>query len=240
MAPKDDRLMRLQVETHSKYWSALRNGFLAFIDRIPSTWEGSDSHSYRYERQQILRTFEPVYSGISIAAILFLGFRITGSMGLASGFLNSSRPGSGAVSTGATRKLLAPPQTGYYLERQTQQAKKSFSKVTQPLFDLMLSMMCGFSATLFLTNRSNLHRELAEIPLLPGKSLFYETVCPEVVKAYRELEASIHDSISRDETIGVFHRMNSNCHLRAHYISAQSTEENQQPDLVPYPGLKPK
>ena len=234
MTLHDDPLNR-KLKARSAIWKSLTAGLLRLIDEVPSKWNGPDSLSYRQEKELILKHVEPVYSGLTIAGLLFVTFRVTGSRWYLNNILRrGSKPKSSTLPTAGRDGAWKS-----HLDKQTDEARASMKNVGGLLYDLALSLVCGASSCLLLMKPQVMREELPLVPLVSGKSLVFETICPEITRAYDSLDEELGDGLNiEDETIQAFLEAYKNCNLRSEFISQQRDAAVETPEFVPYPGLK--
>jgi hypothetical protein len=105
--------------------------------------------------------------------------------------------------------------------------------------DFLVSLMCGCSSVVFLSNPARLKKDFAESPLIPGKSIVYECMCGDMETAFNQHvdPRVLSEGAGDDDTIVTFQTLVHNCRIRSDYIRARAADGSNRPDVVPYPGL---
>lgn len=122
-----------------------------------------------------------------------------------------------------------------YLNQQSESRQHCHDEFLQLPFDVFVSIMCGSSATVLLSNPTKLQNDICEAPLQPGKSVISETMCTDMEALYAQTMGSIEEN--NDATLAAFKAFVDNCRIRSQFVRNRIGNSN-QPDVVPYPGLE--
>ena len=135
-----------------------------------------------------------------------------------------------------------------HLEKEVDKKKGKVGELTQLPFDLVLSLLLGCSMTAFLHNQKALEQDFAQSPLVAGRSLIHQHVCPRVETVFQEAVESNQilfpsqqsDGIDTawDDSLVTFATFLRNCKSRSDFIIHRQRRGDRNPDLVPYPGLQ--
>lgn len=229
-------------------------------------WYGEESVFYTRERERLGSYLPPFYYGMAAAAFLFVGFRIAGFSRVQEWQRRSmwnrwwksmkskqSVNQTGTAKTASTANVSTPTQPGPgmgYLEtkriREREQALQSMKVIT----DFLVSVSVGFSGTLFLleAKRHQLRFDYEEAPLVPGRSVVAEHMCPGMLTLYQD-DLSVQQVLRRNETSATAlkdHNLTSfavflqNCQKRhdiEQRIRIEQRKSQHEPVVVPYRGL---
>jgi hypothetical protein len=198
---------------------------------------------------------QPLQYGLMVTGILFATFRISGSKR----FLLFRDKYILGKSVEAMKLKDQKQQWKSYLETQEEKKKRLVEEMLRFPSDILLSVLCGCSTVFLPKDDSKIYNGLASSPLLPGKSLIYEQVCPDVVQAFnekldqrvfqlpkneRKSESSRFSFLSAilpreddDEVFNALVTLVHNCKVRSTFIEQQRQAGVMRPDNVPYPGL---
>lgn len=118
--------------------------------------------------------YRPFVLGVGTAITLFATFRIS-------------------KYTGSLRKSATG---GYTFENLNRKRTKNdaLSDLTSLPLDIFLSLTMGTSAALFLTDEKKLKEDLAQIPLVSGRSLVAQEFCRDFVKEYKNVPSDVWNS----------------------------------------------
>jgi hypothetical protein len=224
-----------RVAARSSFWTAAKTGFSKLLEEAPTAWDSPDERFYRQEKQIIMEVADPIYTGLLVTGFLFVTFRVSGSTWYRTKFLKEA---TAQVSSEPAGQVV--PQWKNYLQREAEATKE---KVGSEFFrnmpvDILLSLMCGVSATVWLFDPKKLHLNLARAPLLPGRSVVYTTVCPEMIAAHSVIDPRVFVDYSEDTTLRTFQSVVRNCQARSDFIAKQLASNVETPDVIPFPGLK--
>jgi len=197
-AATDDSAKVLRERIHRVFWGTCRRGAVGIFRDVPNTWNGrtKEARFYRSERELFAeRHLSPVYWGLGVAAVVFLTFRISGSRWYNASLGNSRSSTVPTAVDNRTRyaeiqkkgqRLLQNQQSHRFEESTIARGGEGSSSLLAT--DALIGVMCGCSAFLLLWGRdgpSKLRNDLVRAPLLPGKSLVYQRVCPDLLRTYR-------------------------------------------------------
>lgn len=216
----------------SAIWSAFWKGCSRLLlKEAPQAWNGPDQARFRSEREKILTHLKPIGMGLVTTAFCFASFRISGSRWWIKVRENYFR----LSITEAPSSVSTPNLPKGHLAREAESKQEKIRDLVQVPLDFMLSVLLGSSAFFILFDSEKLQDDLIQIPLLPGRSLVHQCVCPDVVRAVREH----HNDLNIDEeTQRFFKQFAENCQKRSRYLEQRHQFGIPSPELVPYPGLQ--
>lgn len=227
---------------------------------------GDDRRFYRTEQRMLQQHIEPIYWGAFAGLFLFATLRVSGSNWFARIRHRMQQTGNNTTTTKGKlpvdpKSSSSSPQTTTtwksHLDKETERHASYAKDLIQLPGDAVLSLLCGMSATLWLSRPTQLCKDIVTAPLLPGKSLVYEHVCPDMVATFQRVVVVDDDDddddnnntllLANDSTLQHFGALVYNCRQRSRYLEQQqqqrksgSTVEQQLPGVVPYPGLEGK
>ena len=219
----------MPFDAEKEFWLLCRKAATTFFDEGPKVWKGDEAKFYRAEKAVVTKHLQPFYHGMLSGCFLFLTFRISGSRWFASlrqrflGRLSPTTPPPG--STNLQTQGVGGNHTKYkgFLERKMDEKSALKEEASQLPFDIFVSIMCGLSVAVLLLDRKQILDDFVETPLLPGKSLVHQHVCPDALELPLEFMGS-----NQSEESKYLQALVKNCLLR----------RKAQIDIVPYPGLK--
>jgi hypothetical protein len=261
----DDRIV---AAAKSALWDALAQGVANVIANMNSSWYGTHAVYYSREKEALERKYVPPFQcGVAATLALFVGFRVTGNPGFQTWRRSAwqrymvgppkSTPTNNVpsavhdlgVGKSATQRLRAPaPPSMGYLERTRQAEVERALKSMKFLTDFLVSLSVGTSGTLFLleAKKDTMRRDLEDAPLVPGKSLVADQLCPGLLQLSRG-DSSVEQAltlptarIQEDPMLTTFVTLIGNCRKRADYEDRTRKEEGREKDaliLVPHTGL---
>ena len=98
--------------------------------------------------------------------------------------------------------------------------------------------MLGLSSVVWLSKPSQeIAQDFVAMPLLSGRSLMHEEVCPIFVQEYVE-KWKQQQQQPEDALFQTFERFVQNCQLRTQIIEQRQLEQEPRPDVIPYPGIQ--
>lgn len=234
-----------------KLWNTAVDCAWTLLDKAPLSWNSSDARFYRTE-QRLLRqhVMDPFFGGLGVGMFLFATLRITGSAWFAR-FVQQSSWRSSVASTMPRREAAnggRRPEWKSHLEKETEKHEAYAKEAFKLPSDAFVSVLCGVSSMLWLSRPNDLCKDVVEAPLLPGKSVVYEFVCPAMETTFeQEVTASSlmqdYPPAKEDATLKMFGMLLYNCRQRSKYLEAldESKEQAGRPTgVVPYPGLEGK
>lgn len=232
----EQRLRRVR-RTYNQVWYASLSNLMGDANE----WRGSESRHYRLERSIAEEHLAPLVYGSVLTVLLFAAFRVSNS--------NVSRAVSKlATNTASSKPLtsLPPSRPGeptawksYLAKKQDAVDQQHGNLNTQLPFDMFLSLVCGLSIGGLLFRPTDLGHDVANAPLLQGKSLIYKHFCPSIKTAFAETMDSEIMSVE-DESIQTFRAFVTNCRTRDEYLEQRRHRGANNSTVVPYPGLAPK
>jgi hypothetical protein len=234
---------RLENQAKKAFWKAFQAGVSELFQLAPQRWQGTDAVHYRAEKQMITRHVEPLYWGSCIALFVFVTFRISGSKWYSrfhSHFLRNKASTSVNNTTGtiaAQQKQTPAGEWKSYLSQKAEQQQEYHNELLDLPTDIFVSVMCGLSTIALLSDPAEIEKDAVRAPLLPGKSIIHEIMCPKMIKAFEDtFDERVFDG-EVDRGVLNFAAMVSNCKARDAYIRRREND-TKRPDVVPYPGLR--
>jgi hypothetical protein len=234
---KAAELKALCKEARLSFWRAARAGFVRLVEEAPAAWNSSDGPLYRTERKMLAHHLEPLYWGAFVSVFLFGTFRISGSRWYARFRETNWKQRATSSSSDSTR---SSAHWKSFLDQRAEKEKFLQEETMQLPTDFFVSVMCGMSSVVWLSQPQRAGRDLAEAPLFPGKSVVVDCFCTEMEEAFNQsVDPRIltENVIENDDTLRTFVSLVRNCRIRADYIRTQRERGNRKPDVVPYPGL---
>jgi hypothetical protein len=242
-------LKEVRKNARIAFWKVAQQSTWKVIEQAPSVWSGSEERFYRAEKKIVTKHVEPIYWGAVVSLILFTTFRLSGSR-LYSRFRESFvKTQSTSTTTSATKNTSSytqtkkPEQWKSYLDQQAERTKEAQKDLLELPTDIIISITCGCSSILLLSQPQQIKKDFIEMPLQPGKSVVNDIFCPEMESVYRKhVDPRIltKEIIQTDDTMNMFLSFVKNCHSRAEYITYQKqigTSTIKRPDVIPYPGI---
>jgi hypothetical protein len=240
----------LRRNTHvSNLWKSTWKGFMQMLEQAPKSWRGPDARHYRDEKEWIIQSAGPIFTGLFVSTFCFVTFRVSASRWWAKVQKTyfARKPTQLPLKNIAKEQQSAASQQPWRstLERQAEQRKQEISELSQLPIDFALSILLGCSSFFLLRDSKKFQRDFSTSPLLPGKSLIHVHVCPFVTSTFQEMQRdekfrnnmTVTDN-DDDETLAMFEAFVKNCQIRSTYIQNQTGKN--RPDIVPYPGLASK
>lgn len=250
-----NKVQELRDAACETLWTPATSGIVRLFSTAPFAWRGPEGRFYRNERLVLKELVQPFQYGLMVTGILFATFRISGSKRYLL-FRDKYILGKSAE---AMKLKDQKQQWKSYFETQEEKQKRVVEELLRLPSDILVSVLCGCSTVILLKDDSKIYNGVASAPLLPGKSLIYEQVCPDVVQAFdekldqrvfqlpkneRKSESSrfsfLSDFLSSENDEEVFKALVTlvhNCKARSTFIEQQRQAGVVRPDKVPYPGL---
>ncbi len=222
-------------DVKAAFWVAAKNGFRKFYKAAPEAWRGPESRFYRDEQRMVLTHVEPFYYGTMVGVFLFATFRISGSrryLQFRDKFI--LRKNADVLPTQEHQKS----NWKSHIEKMEEKQQSSFEEALSGPVDLLLSVVCAFSSAMWLSKPKRLVEDLSQSPLLPGRSLVYTCVCPEFIDVYDKYYEEGTPLPDGDDLLVAFQAFALNCKARSRVIATREENGNEQPDVIPYPGIK--
>lgn len=234
MTHDEDRKAR-QATAMEAFWAAAKTG-LGQLSENASEWRGQDARYYRAEADVFMEHVTPFYWGLATASFLFVTFRVTGSKKFQ---LYRETFLFGRPLPTITNDVANSPKGQWksFLERQADQKAELAKELTRLPLDAFVSVMAGCSTILMMSNFEKLEHDFSEAPLMPGKSLIYESMCPAFENAFMEQDLDVFDGDDAG-LLATWQGFVQNCRIRTQYIERSSVEGDSRSDVVPYPGLQ--
>lgn len=199
-------------------WDETGQGLANALMHARSAWHGEEAVFYTRERDRLGSYLPPFYYGMAAATFLFLGFRLAGHSrvqewqrrSLWNRWWKSTNESKQSVKqatvakTTSTSYVSTPAQPAPvmgYLEtkriREREQALQSMRVIT----DFLVSISVGFSGTLFLleAKRHHMRSDYETAPLVPGRSVVAEHMCPGMLALYQD-NLSVQQVLRRNGT----------------------------------------
>jgi hypothetical protein len=261
----DDELIRLSASDVSaarrSLWDETGQGLSNVLFHARGTWYGDEAVYYTRERERLGSYLPPFYYGMASAAFVFVGFRITGHAKVQEWQRRLwdhlwRRPRGGhttnttAINPSPTKSSPVEPGMGYLESkriREREQALQSMKLIT----DLLVSISVGFSGTLFLLEckRHHMRADFEEAPLVPGRSVVAEQMCPAMLRLYQD-NVTVQQVLRRndqsaaalkDRNLTSFAVFLHNCQKRVAYETKMRKERglaDDEPVVIPFRGLQ--
>ena len=232
------------------FWNAAQDGVWKLIEQAPSVWSGPEKRFYRSETKMISKHAEPIYWGAVASLALFVTFRFSGSRfytRFRESFVkkSSSPPTSNLPSNSSTGSTHAqtkkPEQWKSYLDQQAEKNSVAQKDLFELPADILISITCGCSVILLLSQPKQMKNDFIEAPLSHGKSVVTDIFCPSMTSAYQKgVDPRIltKENLESDDTINMFLSFVKNCRTRSDFIAYQKQLGSvKRPEVIPYPGL---
>lgn len=231
------------LTTIGSLWTAFQQGFTQLLlVEAPRAWREPTQNHYRIEREKILRHLQPFGMGIFVTIFCFATFRVSGGRwwtAIRLKYFGDFRHNN--IKNNSNHKNNNNNNT--YLEQANSQKQETIAQLMQMPLDLTLSAVLGSLAFLTLHDSEKMQDDLVQCPLLPGKSLMHQCLCPKIVpalQAYQQAHGPKDEQrLKYAETEKVFASFAENCQARSQYLQGRQARGLAHPDLVPYPGLRP-
>ena len=224
-----------QTSAMEAFWSATKEGATRLLDEAPE-WRGPDARFYRREAAMFMEHVTPLYWGLAAGSFLFVTFRVSGSKRFQL-YRDAYLYGKPMPTTTASNNDPTKQQWKSLLERQTEEKAELANELTRLPFDIFISIMGGCSSVLLLSKPDKIERDFVAVPLVPGKSLISNTMCPPIQEVYVRQDPLVFDG-SDVGLLKTFQGFAENCRIRSEYIQQQTQRGAPRPDVIPYPGLQ--
>mmetsp|Transcript_31605 Transcript_31605/g.52746 ORF Transcript_31605/g.52746 Transcript_31605/m.52746 type:complete len:258 (-) Transcript_31605:258-1031(-) len=227
-------------------WDETAKGLGNVIGNINDAWYGEQAVYYTRERERLEKYIPPFRYGASATLFLFFSFRVTGNPNFQRwrrGIWERLRP---------TKLETAPPQKHQtpatapmgYLETKRKTEVEQALKSMKFLTDFLVSLSVGTSGTLFLleSKKDDIRIDYEESPLVPGRSVVADEMCPGMLQLYQNHSSVRHILVQgqHDPNLATVATFVKNCQKRANYESKIRQEQGKsedEPIIVPYTGL---
>ena len=151
-----------------------------------NTWTSrANTKDFAEEKKLLHSHLSTVYWGIGCALISLISFRTSRYTGpitwssLKNRFALLDRPSPASIITN--------PRT------QTSEPRSKLENYLSVVSDIVISMLLGCSATLFLIDKDKLIKDLAQGPLIQGESYIADELCPDLMAEYDKIPSSFWD-----------------------------------------------
>lgn len=225
----------------NKFWSTLLDGLSNLASDTDRAWYGPCSKDYELEDAMIQKCGQPFLWGAGTTCLCFLAFRIAGNR-------QFQQLRSRIMGTSTSRKPIAQApdsnakQWKSYSERVMEEKKEKYSDILALPTDMALSIMLGISIGAINTDPPLLKNTLETAPLLPGRSLIAEHLCPDMTNLFHHVDPAIWEK-KDDNVLDTLRTFVDNCRKR----EEREQEIRQEQDLpdgyavsIPHPGVLEK
>ena len=228
------------------FWNVAKEGLWKLIEQAPPQWSGPEERFYRTEKNIISKHVEPIYWGAVASLALFATFRLSGSR-LYSRFRESFVKKTSTVPTSNMQRntfaqTKEPEQWRSYLDQQSDKTSATQKELFELPADIIISITCGCSAILLLSQPKQIKYDFIEAPLNPGKSVVTDIFCPAMISAYKKSvdpRVVTKDNLQNDDTINMFLSFVKNCRTRSEYVAyREQLGTVKRPEVIPYPGIE--
>ncbi|KAG7363030.1 hypothetical protein IV203_026390 [Nitzschia inconspicua] len=237
-------------------WDEAGQGLADVLVHARSAWYGEQAVYYTRERERLGSYMPPFYYGMAATAFVFVGFRITGLVKVQEWqrrvWRRWKRNQTTESASPITVQQSSPvtPEMGYLESKRIREREKALQSM-KLITDLLVSISVGFSGTLFLleAKRDVIRSDFEEAPLVSGRSVVAEQMCPGMLRLYHE-NVSIQNVLRRnDQTAAALKDRNltsfavflQNCQKRHDYearVRKERGKSKEEPIVVPYNGIQ--
>lgn len=263
-----------------RLWEEALDGLGNVVGNLRAVWyTGDEAVFYKREEQRLNKYIPPFQYGLAAFAFVFVNFRVTGNPGFQKWrkrIWERTRP----TPSSETKTMLKasqqrqrqepklhpsfhkPPPTMGYLETKRKHDVEKALKSMKYLTDFLVSLSIGTSGALFLLEAKcgkDLRIDFEEAPLVAGKSLVADEMCPGMLELYRSdprLRKVFEDNSSQehraweastfDPNLQTFSTFINNCKKRKDHESRLQMEQKQQQGnqvksgaiVIPYTGVQ--
>mmetsp|Transcript_4894 Transcript_4894/g.7421 ORF Transcript_4894/g.7421 Transcript_4894/m.7421 type:complete len:222 (+) Transcript_4894:116-781(+) len=206
-------------------WKITKDGVSRFVSEAPAVWKGRNAEDYASEKALANDVAQPIVWGLSSGVICFIGFRVSSSR-----FVQYLRTGG---RTTATKRSAGSKEWKGSMERQHEKKANELREAASIPIDFALSVLIGLTTTGVLYEPDKLMKDFVRVPLLPGRSVASEILCPDIGKAFRKLE-------DKESVDAMYKEFVTNCASRAKQEAAIREKNgllDDQPVSIPEPGV---
>jgi len=245
----------------SLLWYETGVGFGNILGNIRSSWYGVEGVFYTREEERLKKYLSPFQYGLASSVFLFLNFRAISNPIFQRWRKIVLQRIRLSLSTNNTTSLSASQQQqqqqhgiGYLQKKQKLQMEEGL-KSMKVITDLLVSLSVGFSGTLFLleAKKEDIRIDYEEAPLITGRSLIADEMCPGMLKLHRSnpsIRLVLEDTKWKKEqrrweqsdlSLVTFETFIQNCRKRSDYESKIRKEQRKSekfPVLIPHTGLR--
>ena len=243
-------LASIRKEAGESFWRCVRTGFGQLVQDAPAAWQ--DAHQGRYYRQEkrlVQEAAEGIQFGGMMAVLVLVTFRVSGSkwfnLWRKRNNINFSAYSADSGSTAPTSSTRT--QFKSFSEMQVDKVNVAYREAGNWTSDIIVSIMCGLSSAVLLTDRQKIGQDFVRAPLLPGKSVIYNDFCPLMTSAHETVDPEAWEGLTENEqTLVNFHDFVRNCQIRTDYLQTKARTQESVVDgiiqtiadeIVPKPGL---
>ena len=210
-----------------------RAGFADVMKNGWPIWVGPNGHEYAAEKRARADAVAPLIWGAGAAITCFLSLRVSRTdwfIKYRNQMFPSSRPR-------VTKPVKFTQKQDHYvspIEEANKEAQAKLSKLTEGAVDVFVSLLVGVSSGLIILDPWTVNTRFQEIPLLPGRSLVAQRLCPDVQLFVQELNKKPWSK--EDESIEHARMFARNCRIR-HMVEDEVRQTNgiPQDEHVPVP-----
>jgi hypothetical protein len=258
----------LVSEVKRRLWEETAQGLGNVVGNLREAWyTGSDAVFYSREEERLNKYIPPFRYGLVASVFLFVNFRVTGNprfQDWRKGIWKRIRPTTPPKKAPPTPSTpLKPPPTGGYLETKRRTDVEKALKSMKLLTDFLISLTVGTSGTLFLLEANcgkDIRPDYESAPLVAGRSLVAEEMCPGMLELHRSDSAvrraldghAKDDSVegqrksesrSSDPNLATFATFVKNCQKRADHEARLRHERHgvrsgNNRVLIPHTGVR--
>lgn len=240
-----------------RLWEETAHGFGNVVGNLRDAWyTGENAVFFTREEERFKKYIPPFQYGLAASVFLFANFRVTGNPR----FQQWHQKLWHRIRPASKPKEPPPPQpTMGYLETKRKNDVEKSLKSLKVLTDFFISLTVGTSGTLFLletTVGKDLRGDFEEAPLVAGRSLVADEVCPgflelyqsdprvRIVLAQEESEHQIWRASIEDPNLRTFSTFLKNCQRRKNHEDRQRKGRQRgivgdtETVIIPYTGVQ--
>ena len=252
-----------------RLWEETAQGLGDVVGDLRGAWyTGNDTVFYSRERERLRKYIPPFQYGLAASVFLFVTFRVTGNPGFQKWrkgvWQQYFRPAVSFAKQAPPppkQQQQPPPAKAGYLETKRKSDVEKVLKSMKVLTDFFISLTVGTSGMLFLLEAKcgeDLRKDYEEAPLVAGRSLVADKMCPGMMELYgsdprvrRVLAGNEEDERDRkwqergmgDANLATFSRFLANCQKRADHEwrlrkERKGVGSENDPVLIPYTGVQ--
>ena len=213
----------------------------ALDGRHKAAWRGPDAELYAHERRIIEeRILTPALWGLGFAVSTFASFRIGRHFRISR---SSDLASGGGLNLGGYRIMRRRyrPDAGSPADAADSKARLASDALSAPV-DMLLSVLLGYSASLFLTDFEKLESDVVRLPLSSGRSLVSDELCGGFIAKFQGLPRDLrHDNgDGGGDALDIIRTFTTNCRKRDAYekeIRRQKGSSHDSPVVIPWGGV---
>mmetsp|Transcript_49338 Transcript_49338/g.55139 ORF Transcript_49338/g.55139 Transcript_49338/m.55139 type:complete len:281 (-) Transcript_49338:21-863(-) len=242
-------------------WYETGEGFGNVLGNIRSSWYGVEGVFYTREEERLKKYLPPFQYGLASSVFLFLNFRAISNpifqrwRKIVLQRIRTSSSINNTTSLSASQQHQQQQHGIGYLQKKQKLQMEEGLKSMKVITDLLVSLSVGFSGTLFLleAKREDMRIDYEEAPLIAGRSLIADEMCPGMLKLHRSnpsIRLVLEDTTWKKEqrkweqldlSLVTFETFIQNCKKRSDYESKIRKEQRKSenfPVLIPHTGLR--